>query len=82
MDVKTGGYQAEFGKATGGVIYGTTKSGSNEFEAKVSAFYAPDALRRDSPDTYAAINQKDEADSFNYNVSFSGAVVPELFYYV
>ncbi len=83
VDVKTGGYQAEFGKATGGVIYGTTKSGSNEFEAKVSAFYAPDALRWDSPDTYAAINQKDEADSFNYNVSFSGAIVPDrLFYYV
>ena len=83
VDVKTGGYQAEFGKATGGVIYATTKSGSNDFEAKINAFYSPDALRWDSPDTYAAINQQDEYDDFSYNVSFSGAVVPDrLFYYV
>ena len=40
-------------------------------------------LRWDSPDTFAAINQKDEYDDFTYNVSFSGAVVPDrLFYYV
>ena len=45
VDVKTGGYQAEFGKATGGVIYATTKSGSNDFEAKINAFYSPEALK-------------------------------------
>jgi hypothetical protein len=83
VDVKTGGYQAEFGKATGGVIYGTTKSGSNDFEMKISSYYMPDALRWDSPDTFAAINSQDVGDSFVYNVSFSGAVVPDrLFYYV
>ena len=43
----------------------------------------PDALRWDSPDTFAAINSQDVGDSFVYNVSFSGAVVPDrLFYYV
>ena len=82
VDVKTGGYQAEFGKATGGVVYATTKSGSNDFEMEVNAFYSPDALSWDSPDTYAAINQKDEFDDLTYNISLSGAVVPDrLFYY-
>ncbi len=83
VDVKTGGYQAEFGKATGGVIYATTKSGSNDFEFKVKAFYSPDALRWNSPDTFSAINKEDQYDDFTYNVSFSGAIVPDrLFYYV
>ena len=31
VDVQTGGYPAEFGRATGGVLNATTKSGSNDF---------------------------------------------------
>lgn len=45
IDVKTGGYQAEYGRATGGVINIVTRSGSNEFHGGVSAFYSPDSLR-------------------------------------
>lgn len=45
IDVKTGGYQAEYGRATGGVISINTRSGSNEFRGGVSAFYTPNSLR-------------------------------------
>jgi outer membrane receptor protein involved in Fe transport len=47
LDVKTGGYQAEYGRATGGVLNIVTRSGSNTFEGGASAFFTPNALRSD-----------------------------------
>ena len=41
VEVITGGYNAEYGRATGGIVNVTTKSGSNEFHASVSAHYTP-----------------------------------------
>jgi hypothetical protein len=38
VQVKTGGYQAEFGKALGAVVNAVTYSGTNEFESNVFAF--------------------------------------------
>jgi len=38
VQVKTGGYNAEFGRATGGILNVITKSGGNEFEGSVYAF--------------------------------------------
>lgn len=54
VDVKTGGYQAEFGRATGGVINVVTKSGSNEYHAGGSIFYTPSSLSETSPNSYGA----------------------------
>src|SRR3546814_7178177 len=34
VDVKNGGYPAEFGRATGAFVNATTKSGSNEFHGR------------------------------------------------
>jgi hypothetical protein len=39
IEVVTGGYNAEFGRATGGVVQAVTKSGSNEFKGSVFAYY-------------------------------------------
>ncbi len=38
VQVKTGGYNAEFGRATGGILNVITKSGGNEFEGSVYAY--------------------------------------------
>ncbi|WP_442962070.1 MULTISPECIES: TonB-dependent receptor [unclassified Pseudoalteromonas] len=45
FQVKTGGYSAKFGRATGGTINSTTKSGTNEWEFAAVLQYQPDALR-------------------------------------
>ena len=45
IQVKTGGYEAEFGQATGGVVNVITKSGSNAFRGSVFGYSQPDKLQ-------------------------------------
>lgn len=45
IETKTGGYQAEYGRATGGVVNIVTRSGTNEWTGGVSAYFTPDSLR-------------------------------------
>ena len=52
IDVKTGGYSAEYGRGTGGVVNIVTRSGSNEFRYGASAFWQPEFLRAHRPTTY------------------------------
>ena len=47
IQVKTGGYEAEFGQSTGGVVNVITKSGSNSFRGSVFAYSRPGALQGD-----------------------------------
>ncbi len=51
VEVKNGGYQAEFGRATGGFVNAVTKSGSNDFHGSLMFNWEPDDLRSDAPDT-------------------------------
>jgi len=43
-EVITGGYNAEFGRATGGIVNVVTKQGSDEFHGSVFAYLQPGAL--------------------------------------
>lgn len=52
QQVKTGGYGAEFGRSTGGVINLVTKRGTNEFHAGGNVFYTPQSLRSHDPNVY------------------------------
>jgi hypothetical protein len=47
VQVKTAGYEAEYGQATGGVANVITKSGSNTFRGSAFAYFQPDALEGD-----------------------------------
>jgi hypothetical protein len=47
IQVKTGGYNAEFGRATGGLINVITKSGGNEFHGDVFGYYHSDSTQDD-----------------------------------
>lgn len=77
LDVKTGGYQAEYGRALGGVTSAVTKSGSNEIAGGAVVAYAPDWGRSDSPNTYAALNQADERTSVDGNFYLSGPLIKD-----
>src|SRR5262249_1118705 len=45
IDVKTGGYEAEFGRATGGIVNVITKSGGNAFHGDGFGYFDNDSLQ-------------------------------------
>lgn len=85
FQLKTGGFGADFGRATGGVINSVTKRGTNQWEWTLGGYFEPDALRGRVPnvehpspwrryDTVGGLDEKDEHDVF---VSVGGPVVSE-----
>ncbi len=53
-EVIAGGYNAEFGRSTGGVINVVTKQGSNELKGSVFAYFTPGSLVADAEDILRA----------------------------
>ncbi len=47
VEVKTGGYEAEYGRALGGIINVVTKSGGNEFHGDAFGYYDSGSLAAD-----------------------------------
>src|SRR6266550_6472824 len=45
LDVKTGGYEAEYGRSTGGIVNVVTKSGGNDFSGDAFGYYDSDSLQ-------------------------------------
>ena len=90
FQVKTGGYSAEFGRTTGGVINSVTKSGTNEWEFDFTANWTPNGLQeegsvsRGRQGTGAIFRDttNDFDNSFDYTVSASGPIIEDkLFFY-
>lgn len=52
QQVLTGGYGAEYGRSTGGVVSLITKRGSNEWHGGVYAIYSPASLRQSSKNIF------------------------------
>jgi hypothetical protein len=44
IEIITGGYNAEYGRATGGIVNVVTKSGSNDLKGSIFAYYQPGQL--------------------------------------
>ncbi|MGO4551432.1 TonB-dependent receptor [Lysobacter sp. 2RAF19] len=53
QQVKTGGYGAEFGRSTGGVINMITRRGTNDFKAGGNLYWTPGALRGSDPNVFS-----------------------------
>jgi outer membrane receptor protein involved in Fe transport len=83
VEVKSGGYEAEFGRATGGVINMVTKSGTNLFQGGLSIYYEPENLQSNAPDTYFSNNQDEKRHRLEINASIGGPIVRDrLFFFL
>jgi Carboxypeptidase regulatory-like domain/TonB dependent receptor/TonB-dependent Receptor Plug Domain len=81
VQVKTGGYQAEFGRNTGGAVIALTRSGSNEFHGGFNAYYSPSSLYSKAPNTFAANNSLDKRSQVEGNIWASGPILKDRLFF-
>jgi outer membrane receptor protein involved in Fe transport len=87
IEVITGGYNAEFGRATGGVINVVTKSGSNEFKGSVFGYFQPGIFTFSSERTPTNAASIDAQANVVYDADFGfemgGPIIKDkLWFYV
>jgi hypothetical protein len=73
VEVKTGGYEAEYGRALGGIVNMVTPSGGNSFEGEAFSFVSDHRLRTDARYGPAEPNQ-DSFTQFDVGLSLSGPI--------
>ena len=82
VEVKSGGFPAEFGRTTGGVINAVTKSGSNEYHGGVLLNYEPSFLESDARRTAFSENDREENERITTSAYLSGPIIKDrLFIY-
>src|SRR5262245_4507641 len=74
VEVKTGGYQAEYGRNTGGVVNVITKSGGNEFHGDLFGYYNWAGAQADQKfQTTAPLSESGDA-----SVNSTGTIVKDV----
>jgi outer membrane receptor protein involved in Fe transport len=84
-EVITGGYNAEYGRSTGGVINVITKSGSNEFHGSVFGYWTPGALTAEEKTVTRAGNAIDREDAlknqFDFGAEIGGPIIKDKLWF-
>ncbi|WJY19129.1 TonB-dependent receptor [Pseudoblastomonas flavescens] len=79
VEAKTGGYPAEFGRATGGIVNAVTKSGSNDFFGGIHLDWAPKFGRTDGEELITCEYNQGELqaliDDVENNLSPRGTII-------
>ncbi len=82
VEVKNGGFQAEFGRATGGIVNAVSKSGSNTFHGGLLFNYEPNSLLSKRPNTIFEDNDARGFERFDVVAQLSGPIIKDrLFFY-
>jgi hypothetical protein len=87
IEIITGGYNAEYGRATGGIVNVVTKSGSNEFKGSVFGTWQPGLLTAQAERTPVNATSLDVTADIGYRADFGfelgGPIVRDkLWFYV
>ena len=88
IQVKTAGYQAEYGGSIGGVINAVTKSGTNQFDGQVGVYYGDRSWDgeermtpyRSSPTLYRTYDE-DDITRIEPFVSIGGPIMRDLLWF-
>src|SRR3954469_11497534 len=83
VEIKTGGYQAEYGRATGGIINVVTKSGSNEFHGSVFVNWSPfEAPRKQITALGASIaSQASQRYNLDFGAELGGPIIKDKLWF-
>jgi hypothetical protein len=82
VQVKTGGYEPQYGKSTGGIVQIVTKSGSNAYHGGIAGFYQPQEFEAHRT-TSADFNRFNEEGRLNHSGAWDvsgeiGGYVPRM----
>ena len=80
VEVKTGGYEAEYGGAMGGIVNVVTKSGSNEFQGELFGYFTDDSLT-DEGEVPVGASQLVSFKDYDYGVSLGGKIIEDKLWY-
>jgi hypothetical protein len=83
VQVKTGGFEPEYGGATGGVLNTTVKSGTNDFSGSVNLFYTPRSgysSFKKTTSSIGAINVEDR-ETTDLGLSVGGPIIKDTLFY-
>ncbi|MFC2173805.1 carboxypeptidase regulatory-like domain-containing protein, partial [Acidobacteriota bacterium] len=74
VQIKTGGYEPEFGEALGGYVNLITKSGGNDLKGSTYMYYTPGAVEgeREDPEVATAAAKTTEYHSFDIGAEMGG----------
>ncbi|QUN06307.1 TonB-dependent receptor [Shewanella yunxiaonensis] len=87
FEVKTGGYSAEFGRSTGGVVNAVVKRGSNDWEFGGNIRWRPDSLSEHAPNSYNSEgdlyidNSHDSNEVKEGNIYASGPIIKDKLFF-
>lgn len=82
IEVKSGGYEAEFGRATGGIVNVITYSGGNEFHGKAFGFFTGSGLSSNASRGIVDVRTGDFT-RYDAGISLGGPVIiDKLWFYL
>jgi outer membrane receptor for ferrienterochelin and colicin len=81
LDVKTGGYEAEYGRATGGIINVITKSGGNKFTGDAFGYYFGDGLQSNSKNVISTAGKTNGFTQSDYGADLGGYVLKDKLWF-
>lgn len=81
VDVKTGGYEAEYGRSTGGIVNVITKSGGNEFHGDVFGYLDNDSLQQSADPIASTAGTVDGFTKSDYGLGLGGFFVKDKLWF-
>ncbi len=81
VQVKLGGFQAEYGRATGGVINMVTRRGTNDFRGGLSLFWEPEALQETAPDNTWFRRSREMREVVDGNAWLGGPILRDKLFF-
>ncbi len=80
VQVKTGGFEPEFGRATGAVVNVITKSGGNEFHGSVFYYWRNPSYSAQSPVSWRGSNYLGTKE-YDYGFSLGGYIIKDKLWF-
>ena len=81
VDVKTGGYEAEYGRSTGGIINVITKSGGNDFRGDLFGYHDSDSLQSNAKSVVSTAGTQEGFTRKDYGVDVGGYIMKDKLWF-